>query len=226
MSTARARRPGNGLIGQAVDRFGDLAVDPSQNVLQLTEAAVQRIDDMADLRDRLMDEKIKRMERESIHLNEKAEIRAEQNERLRQAEAARLDSIRQVDREDVNKTAAQALGAIQILQAQTNTTAETLRAQVANTATTIANQLTQLFAESNKRLSALELTSSEGRGKQARDDPQMERLTQMVEALAKANASGAGKSAGGAAMWGYVVGGFGFLLTLLGIGSLLLGAKP
>ncbi len=90
---------------------------------------------------------------------------------LRIAEAARLDSIRQVDREDVSKTQTQSQTAIATLATTQNTTAETLRTQVATTAQAQLNTTTAAFAEVNKRISALELTSSEGRGKATVESP-------------------------------------------------------
>lgn len=200
--------------GDPVDYEGKPAVDPTQNVKDLADAAADRQDDLRTLTKELFEAKC-------VHIKELGDLREKHQRQLARAESARLDSIRQVDREDVNKTAAQALGAIQILQAQTNTTAETLRAQVANTAATIANQLTQLFAESNKRLSALELSGSEGRGKQLVTDPQMDRLASLVEKLVTTQATGAGKSEGVSSSWAILLGVVGLLGGLLGIAGVL-----
>jgi hypothetical protein len=220
-SPRRIRHEVQGGAGMGVDAAGGPVIDPTKNVLDVVDAAVRRLDDILEIRAQLTDEKIMRMEREWIHLDRFGKLRAEYEAMLRQAESQRLDSIRQVDREDVNKTAAQNLAALQTLQTQTSTMAETLRTQVSNTATTLANQLAQQFAESNKRVSALELTSSEGRGKQAVADPQLERLALLVEKLAASQATGVGKTEGISSAWIFVVGAVGLVGTLLSIAAVL-----
>lgn len=185
MAEAKARRRGTN--GQ---------VDPTENVKALTDAAVQRIDDMADLQAKITDEKIKRMEREQVHLRDIVTLEAKHTTELRVAESARLDSIRQVDREVGDKTASQVLSAVQTLAATAATTAETLRNQVATTNAAAEGRLSAITGEFNKRLAELERTGSEGRGKQAMADPQMERLSMMVEQLTRTQAQGAGERRG------------------------------
>lgn len=148
---------------------GELSIDPTENVKALSAAANQRQDDLRAAAKELSDTKI-------AHQKETGELRERFQQELRRAESERLDSIRQVDREDVNKTAAQALSAIATLAAATTTTAETLRGQVATTAQAAATSLANSMGEVNKRLSALELSSSEGRGKQAVESPQFAEL--------------------------------------------------
>lgn len=199
--------------GLAVDAHGGPVVDPTANVIALNEAANRRQDDLREAAEKYNTMIVN-------HVREMSSLRATHQRELDHAESERLDSIRQVDREDVNKTAAQALNAIQTLAAVTSGTAETLRTQVATTAAAAANQLVTITAEINKRLSALELASSEGKGKQALSDPMMEKLVQRMDTLLEKNTTVSGRSAGGAAMWGYVAAGFGFLLTLMSIASL------
>lgn len=140
-------------IELGVDSREGPVVDPTENVIALTKAESKRQDDLRDAAKELSDAKI-------AHQKEIGDIRERHQEQLRKAESERLDSIRQVDREDVNKTAAQALSAIATLAAATSTTAETLRSQVATTAQAAATSLTNSMGEVNKRLSALELSSS------------------------------------------------------------------
>jgi ABC-type transporter Mla subunit MlaD len=184
----------------AVDAYGGTAYDPSENVLRLTDAAVQRIDDMADLRARLADEQFKRLESmAALRAEYGKEIRQLQNEHnasLRHAESARLDSIRQVDREDVSKTAAQVLNAVQTLASTAGTTAETLRTQVSTTAAAAEQRSSASAGDFNKRLTELERALSEGKGKQQVADPQMDKLTELVAVLARNQAAGGGKSEG------------------------------
>lgn len=184
------------------------------NVAKLNEASSNRQDDLRELTKELFDVHIRYQEK-------LAEMRATHIEALAKAEASRLDSIRQVDREDVNKTAAQALNAIQTLAQNTSVTAETLRTQVATTAAAAANQLSTITAEINKRLSALELSSSEGKGKQSYVDPQMDRLTKVVEDLAKAQQQGTGKQQGSTATWAAIIGGVGLVGSIWYLGSQL-----
>lgn len=206
-------------IGLGVDAGGGPVVDPTANVIALSKAATERQDD-------LREEFIKYVEAGLQHVKEMVALRAEHakelrtlesenSETLRRAEAARLDSIRQVDREDVNKTAAQVLNSVQTLATTTTTTAETLRNQVATTALQAATQRAQDQAETNKRLSAVELALSEGKGKQTVADPALVALAANVERLANAQAGGAGRGEGADRLWRYIAAGLGVFLTVM-----------
>lgn len=162
MSLRRRSRHGAGL---GVDFSGGPVVDPTENVKALSEALSQRQDDLRDLTDKLTDEKIKRMEREYIHQEKVSVLRAEFNKEIREMDAARQISVRQVDILNASATELRAGEAIKTLASQTAAIAETGRIAVANTATTMAQQLTNLFAESNKRVSALELSAGQIVGK-------------------------------------------------------------
>lgn len=187
---------------------GELTIDPSENVKALTEAANVRQDDLRLLTKELHDAKI-------AHQREIGDIREVYQEKLRKAESDRLDSIRQVDREDVNKTAAQALNAIATLAAATTTTAETLRTQVATTAQAAATSLANSMGEVNKRLSALELSYSEGRGKQTVLDPQAAEALQEMKRIAQVIAGSGGQSQGQKNIVTYISVGISILLGLL-----------
>jgi len=128
-----------------------------------------------------------------------------------------LNSIRQVDREEGAKTAAQLLSAVQTLASQNQSTAETLRNQVAQTAEALRNQVATTqqasqntfnttVAELNKRISQLELSSSEGKGKQTLADPMMMELVSEMKATNKAMAIGGGKDQGMSQILGWIVG--------------------
>jgi hypothetical protein len=144
--------------GVGTDASGGPLVDPTQNVKDLTEAANIRQDD-------LRRETNKRIDEALLHLTTVVNLHAKHQKALRKAEAARLDSIRQVDREEGNKAVAAAQTAIATLAASNLTTAETLRTQVATTAQAAATSLANSMGEVNKRLSALELSSSAGSGR-------------------------------------------------------------
>lgn len=123
--------------------------DPSPNVIALSEQAHRRQDDLRAANEKFLLAELR-------HVGDMAELRALHQRELDAAEAGRINAIRQVDREEVAKTSAQALTAVQALASTTNTIAETLRAQQA---TTTESQ--------NKRISALELSASKGEGKSA-----------------------------------------------------------
>lgn len=198
--TRQNGRDGRGRPGQGVDAFGQAVYDPTQNVKDLTEAANLRQDDLRALTKELGDVKIQHQKEmadaRERHRQTTDAIRERYQEVLRKAESDRLDSIRQVDREDVNKTAAQALSAIATLASATTTTAETLRGQVATTAQAAATSLANSMGEVNKRLSALELSYSEGRGKATVESPMMAEMVSKIEALTLTIASNSGQKQG------------------------------
>jgi len=218
--------------GMAIDSAGGVAYDPSANVLSLVQAAVMRIDDMAKLRAELADEQIAGARREMAsqekiailradHASEIRHLEAEHNASLRRAESARLDSIRAVDREDVSKTAAQVLNSVNTLATVQAATAETLRNQVATTANQATAQRTTDAADFNKRLGAVELALSEGKGKQTVADPQMERMALMVEKLVTNQATGVGKGEGLSLSASILMGAITVIGGLLGIAGVL-----
>lgn len=193
-----------------VDVHGNPTPDPSANVRDLNEAANQRQDDLREAERRYNDLRAE-------HQKETSTLRAEHAKDLSAKESNRLDSIRQVDREEVAKTAAQANQAIGLLAKQTTELATTLQNTVANTAAAAETRRTADMAEVNKRVSALELAGSASAGKQQIADPQMEKLLKTVETLLAAQATGSGKNAGINAVWVFVLGAFGLVATALGI---------
>ena len=208
-----------------MDASGNPVVDPTANVLDALEAGSRRQDDLRDATNKYLDARIDSIEQKAIlraeHAKELREQESRHNDALRRAESARLDSIRQVDREDVSKTAAQVLNSVQTLASTAGTTAETLRNQVATTAAQASAQRTADSTEFNKRLSAVELALSEGKGKQTVADPQMERLANMVEKLASARDTGTGKSEGISMVGALIMGGASLIFVLMGIAGVL-----
>src|ERR1035437_1697749 len=81
-----------------------------------------------------------------------------------EAESKRLDALRAVDTEAVRVANDRAIAAASSLASQVATTAETLRSLVASTATSVAQQLSQISAQFNERLTTLEQKSYEQRG--------------------------------------------------------------
>lgn len=213
MPNSERLRAGHAATGIPVDRSGGPTIDPTANVLALVEASNRRQDDLRLLQKEMSDIK-------HAHSKEICDLMAAHQRALDAKESERLDSIRKVDRDDVNKTAAAALDSIRTLAATTATTAETLRTQVATVAQAAANQRAIDTGETNKRLSALELASSEGKGKQAFSDPMMEKLVSRMDTLLQQNSASSGRTSGSSALWAYVVGAIG---AIVGFGSLFLG---
>lgn len=212
-----------GIPGIAVDSRGGPTIDPTANVIALTEAANQRQDDLRAAAKELSDAKIEHQKEisdlRSEHQKEIRKLDRVHQEKIAKAESGRLDSIRQVDREDVSKTATAANTAITTLAKQTTDLATTLQKQVSDTtAATEARNSTQ-NTDTNKRLSALELSSSEGKGKQTIADPQMEKLTALVASLAANQATSTGKTEGISTAWAVMLAVAGLIATLITIGS-------
>ena len=176
-AAGKERRPGLG-----VDATGSPVIDPTQNVKDLSEAANKRQDDLREAERRYNDL------RDEYHRAMSA-LRAEHQKELNAKESSRLDSIRQVDREDVAKTAAQSNLAIATLAKQTTDLAATLQAQRAAD-----------MSEMSKRLSALELTSSATAGRSTATDPLTEALLAKVDRLEGKENTRTGFDAGRAAL--------------------------
>jgi hypothetical protein len=96
--------------GQGVDSEGRPVIDPTQNVLDLVQAAIQRQDDLREMSEKM------------------AELRAQHSQEMRRAEADRLNAIREVDVGAVQRAAEVQLAQATALATQTATLAETLRA--------------------------------------------------------------------------------------------------
>jgi hypothetical protein len=205
-----------GKAGMGVDALGGPVIDPTENVIALVVAESKRQDDLRQAAKELSDAK-------HAHEEEIGKLREQYQEKIQRAESGRLDSIRQVDREEVAKTAVAANTAITTLAKQTNDLAVTLAKTVADTAAAAEARNSAQYSDTNKRLSALELSSSEGKGKQTVADPQMEKLTTLVEVLAQHQATGGGKAEGQSESVRLLVMGVGLVATLLMIGSMLVG---
>jgi hypothetical protein len=98
--------------------------DPTPNVLDLVAAAISRQDDLRDADTKLSDERIK-------HVEEMAELRAQKDKELREAESGRIDAIRAVDVGAVAAAAQVAEQRANTLAAQVSTTADAFRATLA-----------------------------------------------------------------------------------------------
>lgn len=103
--------------GPAADARGMAALDPSENVKALNEAANKRQDDL-----RVM---------ESTHLREMIAMRTNYETQLSAKESERIDAIRSVDVQAVQRAAEVAAAAVQALAAQVPITADAVRTSLA-----------------------------------------------------------------------------------------------
>lgn len=189
--------------GIPIDRLGGPTIDPTKNVSDLSAASNKRQDDLRELSLR--------------YEKEIADLRAQHEKELRTSEAARLDSIRQVDRDDVAKTVAAANVAIDTLAKRTLDLSTTLAKQVTDTATATEARFSAFQSDTNKRLSALELSASERTGKSTISDPAFEQLKITVEKIAAAQTENAGKTAGSSGLWTMLVAGAAVVIAGLGV---------
>jgi hypothetical protein len=113
--------------GPGVDRFGTPVVDPTQNVLDLVEAAIKRQDDLREMQARYVSQIGQMREDRATYV---AELRADYETKLREAESARIDAIRAVDVGAVNRAAEVSATQASTLATQVATSAEALRGQV------------------------------------------------------------------------------------------------
>jgi cobalamin biosynthesis Mg chelatase CobN len=116
--------------GPGVDAEGRPVVDPTQNVLDLVEAAIRRQDDLIEAAIRRQDDL---RESESRHVREVMTLRADYQKMLREAESARIDAIRAVDVGAVNRAAE-----VSAIQASTLAAQVTAAADAARTAVQVA----------------------------------------------------------------------------------------
>jgi len=193
-------------------------VDPTVNVLGHVQAAVQRQDDLREAESKFLASALKHhkqvAELRATHAREFGLLKSEHAKELRDAETARVNAIRQVDVQQRDTQAQTAAAAITALASNVSTVAETLRTAAAQMATNLAEQAAQQNEAINRRLVALEQASYEGRGKQQVADPQIAGLIEEMKRVTAAQVANAGRSAGGQALWGYIVG-------AAGLGALL-----
>lgn len=200
--------------GLGVDASGGPVIDPTENVVALSEAATKRQDDLRELT-------VKMFQAEVNHLHDMTSLRAEHAKEIGAMEANRLNSIRQVDVLAVSTTAAQAQTAIQTLAATTAASAETLRNALATTAQTVANQLTATTARIEERISGLEKSSYTGAGRSSATDPMMEQLIGEVRALRGSQNMTIGKSEGLGMVGSLVLGAIAFIGVAAAIVALI-----
>lgn len=182
--------------------------DPTQNVLDAQDAAVQRLDDVSDLRFSAIRDIV---DLQVEHLKYVMELRAEHGKELAKAEAGRIDAIRVVDVNAVS--VANEKGTLQAatLQTQVLASAEALRVQTAAIATGLATQLSATLGPLTDRVALIEQAQYKSQGSASVADPAIAKMALAIETLSGTSRQGAGN------VVAYILGGFGFLGTMVGI---------
>lgn len=136
-------------------------IDPTQNVKDLTEAAVKRLD---DLRETDSGHQVTLLQTIVRNLENTATLRADYDEKLRDAESKRIDAIRAVDVGAVQRAAEVSAAQAQTLAVQVATSAETLRTQVAAAAIASATALAAALDPIQKDIADLRRAQYEAQG--------------------------------------------------------------
>lgn len=203
-----------GQPGIPVDKYEGATVDPTKNVLDLVQAAVKRLDDLAAIKDKTLEDKLND---ERIHIREILSLTRDYEEKLKVAETKRIDSIRVVDVQAVQTANDKATAQAQVLATQVTTSAETLRALVASTATASAAQLVQIITPITDRLALLEKNQYQGAGKESVTDPLMQQLLTEMKSTRDIVTQETGKNNGFNAAWLYLIGAVSLVGAVLGI---------
>lgn len=216
----------------AIDHNGSVIVDPTENVKALNEAASKRQDDLRIITERLVQAKLdaiaevnkllynhaQEMSRAfADKLESEARVRADYDEKLRAAEAKRIDAIRLVDvnavSEDRRRTGEQAVA----LATQVSQSADTVRALVASTKTSTDLSVSQVTQALSQRITTLEQAGYQQAGKQTFQDPQIQALVTEVRNLSASRNDLAGVNAGRGDVIGWIVAGVSLLILLGGL---------
>lgn len=165
-----------------MDRRGNEVIDPTRNVLDLVEAAVRRLNDLADATDRRLQEQFlsathlaeardRRQddlrELEAKHSKELNDVRADYEHKLRVAESQRIDAIRTVDVGAVQRAAEVAAAAASTLATQVQVSADALRGQVSTTAQQAGVSLAAALEPVVRDIQELRKTQYEQQGQKA-----------------------------------------------------------
>jgi hypothetical protein len=151
--------------GIGVDARGGPVIDPTENVIALTDAANKRQDDLRQLNNERINAEIRVLQAQFAGLKDVINVTADHLKEIRRLETERVNAVRQVDVAAGNTAADRAQVAIQTLAASQAAAAETLRAMVTTTASTIATQTAENFSALGNRIAQLEKSSYEGAGK-------------------------------------------------------------
>ena len=139
--------------GPAIDRSGAPVIDPTENVIALVRAGLDRQDILR--------------EQESKHIHAVLDLRANYEEKLRTAESNRIDAIRAVDVAAVAQAAQVSATQASTLASQVSASAETLRTTVAASALSAANNLNAALGPIQTAIDALRQAQYQQQGQAA-----------------------------------------------------------
>jgi hypothetical protein len=157
--------------GLGVDRYGNPVIDPTKNVERLVEEAVKRIDDLRT-ESQAHSREIRDSDKEFIRAmltaeKEKNDLRAQFYDELRVAESDRINAIRAVDVEAVQRAAEAMQIQAATLATQVATSAETLRTAAAATTERQAEILEQALRPLRDAVAVLTQAQYETQGSKA-----------------------------------------------------------
>jgi hypothetical protein len=187
--------------GPGVDAYGNPVIDPTENVMNLVEASVKRLDDLRALEAKHQEATTSLV---ALHERETSDLRSYFGKELREAESKRIDAIRAVDVAAVQRAAEVADLRATTLAAQVVQSAEALRVQVAAVAQASATELTRALEPIQRSIDDLRKSQYEAQGQK----------TQVVEARSDKSVLVAVMALGAT-----------ILLVLIGVASFLI-AKP
>jgi hypothetical protein len=212
----------------SVAQGGPYIGDPTQNVLNMFESSIRRIDDLRQAESKRIDD-IRQLEKElriladkriddiilaeQRRVNEQATMRDVFYEKQRESEALRINAIRAVDVGAVSTANDRATQTASTLAAQVTQTADTARSLVASSATSIAAAQAAFAAQMNERIANLEKLQNLNQGQNA--PAQVRENSAAIASLQKAQNESVGKGSGVDATVGYIIAAVGLLLTIL-----------
>jgi hypothetical protein len=163
---------------------GTQPFDPTQNVLNLVTAAIQRQDDLREMQaehERYIAELRAEYEEKLRQAHDaKADLRAADNDKLRLAESARIDAIRAVDVGAVNRAAEVSATQASTLATQVATSAEALRGQVEAARQQTATALAAALEPIQKDIQDLRRAQYEAQGVKAQGTEQRLNTGQLI----------------------------------------------
>lgn len=198
--TAATTRPGVG-----VDATGNAVIDPTKNVEDVIAALSKSNAELRAADNRYYDLALSEHRRNDdaghLHLKEMADLRASYHKEIRSSDLAVAAQTRLVDVGGQAGSAASIATAVQTLATAAARDAQVLRDAVSSTSATLAKQVADTAAAQqiqtnlanaamDARVAKLELISAQGSGRQSVSEPQMERLTRLVEALSRDQTAG------------------------------------
>ncbi len=205
MNAKRKRNKNMGAIGVGVDQYGGTLIDPTTNVINLVHAANARQDDLREAYAALNTARVSaladQVTRAEDHAREVGAIRAAHNVEIHTSEQERLRTIREIDVAALNNLSNTVVSGIESLRAALTSTAARIEAANTERANALSDRVTQL-----------ERTSYEGKGREAVSDPMLNQFMVEVKKLSEGKA-------GISMTWAIVIGAAAIFASVSGIFS-------